>query len=189
MIPLDKTRQKKIHSRSIHTVTYEGASNASDTIIVEGSLRDERFLDSYMLTGEVRPPYVMHHLIIRMELRMALQIPELVIVDVEVEMPTVPRTVCHEIRECLAVIKGKSIAPGFTVLARKLVGRVTGCTHLMELLTAMAPAAFQGAWSAMGRKPIDPEIYARMMAYLQNSCWAWREDGPLLKKKFTATRG
>lgn len=175
MISLDKTRQQKIHSRKIDTVIYEGAS---DTIIVEGSLQDERFLDSYLPTGEVRPPYTVHHMIIRME----LQVPELVIIDIEVEMPTAPHEACHEIRQCLAPLKGMRIAAGFTSRVRKLVGRETGCTHLLALLTAMAPAAFQGAWSATVRRPVDPETYASMMGNLKNSCWVWREDGPLAKK-------
>lgn len=181
MISLDKTRQKKIHTRSIHTAVYEGGP---DTIIVEGSLKDERHLDSYLPTGEMRPPYTVHHMIIRME----LQIPELVIVDVAVEMPTAPHAVCQEVRECLTPIKGMRIAAGFTSRVRKLVGRETGCTHLQELLAAMAPAVFQGAWSARIRKPIDPEVYAGMLEKLKNSCWAWRDDGPWAAKGVRTTR-
>jgi hypothetical protein len=175
MITLDKTRQRKIHNRKIDTVIYEGET---DTIIVEGSLKDERFLDSYLPTGEVRPPYVVHHMVIRME----LEVPELVIADIEVEMPTAPHDACREILQCLAPLKGMRIAAGFTSRARKLAGRQRGCTHLLTLLTAMAPAAFQGAWSARITKPVDPETYAGMMGNLKNSCWVWRDEGPLVKK-------
>jgi hypothetical protein len=46
----------------------------------------------------------------------------------------------------------------------------------------MAPAAVQGAWSAMAREPIDPERYKEMgLKRVKNTCWAWREDGPLIK--------
>lgn len=175
MISLDKTRQKKFHLRSIETAVYEGGP---DTLIVEGALRDDRFHDSHLATGEIRPPYTVHHMIIRMELR----VPDLVIEEIEVEMPTVPHETCLEVRRSLAPLQGVRIAAGFTSRVRKLVAKETGCNHLMELLTAMAPAAFQGAWSARVSRPVDPETYAGMMGKLKNTCWAWRENGPLVQK-------
>ena len=33
----------------------------------------------------------------------------------------------------------------------------------------------------LARQPIDPEIYAGMAERLVNTCWVWREDGPLMK--------
>ena len=175
MIKLDKTKQQKIHNRKIDTVIYEGAS---DTIVVEGSLQDRRFCDSHMPSGEVRPPYTVHHMIIRME----LHLPELTILDIEVDFPTVPHEACIETQESLAPIKGMRIAAGFTSKVRKLIDRTKGCTHLLTLLTAMAPAAFQGAWSTRIRQPLNPEIYAGMMGKLKNTCWAWRDGGPLVEK-------
>ena len=175
MIYLDKRKQQKIHNRKIDTVIYDGPS---DTIVVEGELKDERFCDSHMYSGEVRPPFIVHHMIIRM----ALQLPELTILDIELEMPSVPHEACLQIRECLAPIKGMRIAAGFTAKVRKLVNRAEACTHVQTLITAMAPAAFQGAWSARIRTPLDPEIYAGMMRKLKDTCWTWREDGPLVAK-------
>ncbi|BBO67978.1 hypothetical protein DSCA_19080 [Desulfosarcina alkanivorans] len=180
MINLDKTKQQKIHNRKIDTVIYEGES---DTIIVEGSLQDKRFCNSYLFSGEIRPPYTVHHMIIRME----LQLPDLNILDIEVEMPSVPHEFCRDIRECLEPLKGMRIASGFTSKVKKLVDRKKACTHLLTLVTAMAPAAFQGAWSAKIRKPLDPKIYVGMMGKLENTCWAWREEGPLVEKIKTGT--
>jgi len=174
MIDLDKTKQQKIHNRKIDTVIYEGKS---DTIIVEGTLRDDRFCDSHMFTGEIRPPFTVHHMIVRMELRL----PDLTILDIEVEMPSVPHESCREPRECLESLKGLCIASGFTARVRKRIDRKKACTHLLTLVTAMAPAAFQGAWSARIRQPVDPQTYSGMLSKLKNTCWAWREDGPLVK--------
>ncbi|BBO75912.1 hypothetical protein DSCW_33290 [Desulfosarcina widdelii] len=175
MIHLDRTKQQKIHNRRINTAIYEGQS---DTIIVEGTLKDERFCDSHMVTGEIRPPFTVHHMIVRME----LQLPDLTILDIEVEMPSVPHESCREIRECLEPLKGLCIAAGFIARVRKRIDRKQACTHLLTLVTAMAPAAFQGAWSARIRQPVDPETYAGMLSKLKNTCWAWREDGPLVEK-------
>ena len=175
MIKLDKQKQQKIHNRKVDTIIYEGQA---DTIIVEGTLEDKRFCESHMFTGEVRPPHTVHHMIVRMELRL----PDLDIVDIEVEMPTVPQEFCRDTLECLKSLQGTRIAFGFTSRVRKLVDRKKACTHLLTLVTAMAPAAFQGAWSARIREPLDPEMYIGMMGKLKNTCWAWREDGPLVEK-------
>jgi len=175
MIQLDKTRQQKIHKRRIDTVTYDGAA---DTIIVEGSLEDRRFCPSHMYSGEIRPPYTVHHMIIRME----LHLPELTIVDIELEMPALPHEACSEVRGSIAPLKGLRIAAGFTARVRKLVDRKKGCTHVLTLVGAMAQAAFQGAWSARIREPLDEKTYRGMMKKLKNTCWTWREEGPLIEK-------
>ena len=117
-----------------------------------------------------------------MIIRLVLQLPERVIRDIEVEMPVAPHGACHEAKQCLAPLIGMRIAPGFTARVRKSVGRKAGCNHLQALLAAMAPAAFQGAWSFRVSRPIDPESYRGMAQNLRDSCWAWREGGPLVKK-------
>jgi hypothetical protein len=131
-----------------------------------------------MITGEIRPPFTVHHMIVRME----LLLPDLTILDIEVEMPSLPHESCCKTRECLEPLKGLCIAAGFTARVRKRIDRKKACTHLLTLVTAMAPAAFQGAWSATIRQPVDPETYAEMLNKLKGTCWAWREDGPLVEK-------
>ena len=182
MHSLDASERQKTHRRRIETVIYEVAA---DTIVVEGTLEDRRFCDSHMITGEIRPPYTVHHMIVRLELRL----PELAVTDIEVEMPRVPHPACSEIRQCLAPVKGMRISGGFIARVRKLVDRRRGCTHLMALLTAMAPAAFQGAWSTRIKNPLDREIYLEMMRRLNGTCWAWREDGPLVERLNTLSKG
>ena len=45
---IDISARQKIHTRTIDISIYEGDS---DSIIIEGVLRDERLLDSYRPTG------------------------------------------------------------------------------------------------------------------------------------------
>ncbi|WP_054701390.1 DUF2889 domain-containing protein [Desulfosarcina cetonica] len=113
MIVLDKSRQKAIHNRTIDTFIYEGSTG--DTIVAEGMFKDRRFLDSYDPSGEVRPPYTVHHMAIRMEIK----VPEMTIEAIEVEMPTVPREECLEVQACLAPVKGMRIAGGFIAQVRR----------------------------------------------------------------------
>ncbi len=166
---------QKIHTRRIDIATYEGGA---DSVVVEGILRDERLFHSYQLTGKVLEPGTIHHMIIRMEVRG----PQLTIINIEVEMPTVPHELCSQVKQCLAPVKGLSIVAGFTARLKKIAGGPRGCTHLVSLLTAMAPAAVQGSWSAMTRKPVKSKEHLPMvLERVKNSCWLWREDGPLIE--------
>jgi hypothetical protein len=169
-------KKQKIHTRKIDIAIYEGSE---ESIIVEGILKDDRLLDSYRLTGERIPSGTIHHMIIRIEVKG----PQLIIEDIEVEMPTVPHELCRETLECLAPVRGMPIVSGFTSKVKALAGGPNGCNHLLALLTAMAPAAVQGAFSAMASKPTDPETKNSInLERLKNTCWVWRENGPLMEK-------
>ena len=165
----DKKTAQKIHTRQIQCATYKCSH---DTFIVEGVLKDERLADSYGPVG-LRSPGTIHHMIIRMLVKGLY----LLIEDIEVEMPTLPNEYCIETIKCLEPIKGMQIVSGFTSKVKSLVGGVKGCVHLVALLTAMAPAAFQGVFSGMDRKFKAPGIIGQKM---ENTCWVWRSDGPLM---------
>ena len=103
--------------------------------------------------------------------------------DIEVEMPTVPNQECRETLDSLLPLIGLPIVSGFTNRVKDLVGGTRGCAHLIALITAMAPAAVQGAWAAMTSKPQDPaEILPGAVERIKDTCRIWRSDGPLVKE-------
>ena len=184
MIEID--RSKKIHGRQLQITTYD---YGNDAIVVEGRLTDNRFTETYYFSsGECRPPGVVHDLVIRIVVRGL----SLVIEDIDVEMPAVPREDCRQVLTMLAPVKGMKIKAGFTEKLKKTIGGAKGCTHLAALLLAMAPAAVQGAWSAVARNPADPAKYsAPALKFLENTCWVWRSDGELMeetRKKLMGTK-
>jgi hypothetical protein len=125
-----------------------------------------------------------------MAIRLLVNCSNLLIEDVDVDLISVPREVCRETIDCLAPIKGLTITRGFTSKVKKLAGGKKGCTHLVELLLAMAPAAIQGFAAHQSQKPanFDPVRAKMILQFLVNTCHAWREDGPfveMFKKKLT----
>jgi hypothetical protein len=176
MQTLWKSKKKKLHTRKIEISTYE---YDEQRILVEGFLKDDRYQKTHALTGETFPRGVIHH----MGIRLLINCSSFVIEDVDAELISVPRDVCRETLQCLSPVKGMIITRGFTAKVKKLVGGTKGCTHLLELLLAMAPAAVQGFAAHQSRKPaaFDPDRMKFILKYLINTCHAWREDGPVVQ--------
>ncbi len=171
-----KSKGEKLHTRNIEVTTYD---YDGQRIIVEGFLKDDRFQESYVATGEAFPSGVIHH----MAIRMMVNCSNLLIEDIDVDLISVPREVCRETINCLAPIKGLTITKGFTSRVKKIAGGNKGCAHLVELLQAMAPAIFQGFAAHKSQKPstFDSDETKMMLQYLVNTCHAWREDGPFVE--------
>jgi len=145
-----KSKGEKLHSRNIEVTTYD---YDGQRIIVEGFLKDDRFQETHAITGEKFPSGAIHH----MTIRLLVNCSTLLIEDIDVDLISVPREICRETIGCLAPIKGLTITKGFTAKVKKLAGGKKGCTHLVELLLAMAPAAIQGFAAYQSRKPVVPD--------------------------------
>jgi hypothetical protein len=176
-----KSKGKKLHARNIEVTTYD---YDGQRIIVEGSLKDGRFQESHVITGETLPSGVVHH----MAICLLVNCSNLLIEDVDVDLISVPREECRETIDCLAPIKGLTITKGFTSKVKKLAGGNKGCAHLVELILAMATAVFQGFGAHQSKNPsnFDSDHAKMIFQFLVNTCRTWREDGPfveMLKKK------
>ena len=176
-----KSKGEKLHTRNIEVTTYY---YDEQRMIVEGFLKDDRFQESHSMTGEKFPSGVVHH----MAIRLLVNCSNLVIEDINVDLISVPREACRETIGCLTPIKGLTITKGFTAKVKKLAGGKKGCTHLVELILAMAPAAVQGYAAYQSRKPVipDPDRAKMILEFLVNTCLVWRADGPfveIFKKK------
>ncbi|MBM4312947.1 MAG: DUF2889 domain-containing protein [Deltaproteobacteria bacterium] len=171
-----KSKGKKCHTRSIQVTTYE---RDGKRIIVEGVLKDERFQESHVITGETFPSGVVHH----MAIRLLVDCSTLLIEAVDVDLIAVPREACRETIDCLSQIRGLTVTKGFTAKVKKMAGGVRGCTHLVELILAMAPAVIQGFGAHQSSKPqhFDAGHAKLMVQFLVNTCRIWREDGPLVE--------
>jgi hypothetical protein len=174
----DKISSDPIHRRLLSLRTYPAGDGE---IVVEGSLKDERFQAVYDLSGDRRDEGVIHDLLIRL---LVGGVP-LRILDAEAEMPHVPRERCRETRDSVKKIIGLEIRSGFGERVHKLIGGVKGCAHLTHLLTVLVQEALHGYWTHKMRKPGAPPRSLEDidgLVYLVNSCRLWRENGPLVRE-------
>jgi hypothetical protein len=171
-----KSKGEKLHTRKIEVTTY---GYHGQRIIVEGFLKDDRFQESHVITGETFPRGVVHH----MAIRLLVNCSNLLIEDVDVDLISVPREVCRETIDCLAPIKGLTVTKGFTSQVKKLAGGNKGCTHLVELILAMAPAVFQGFGAHQSQNPsnFDSNHVKMIFQVLVNTCRVFRDDGPFVE--------
>jgi hypothetical protein len=167
-----KPKGKKYHTRTIEVDTYE---YDEQRLVVAGCLTDHRWQAFHLATGEKRSPGILHQMIIHL----LVSKKTLEIEDLHVEMPAVPREECLETINSLATVKGLRITGGFTAKVKALVGNGKGCNHLVALLTSMGSSAIQGY--AAYRLQKSSGFITDMLSMLTNTCWTWREGGPLIK--------
>ena len=180
------SRLLKLAGECAHRRTIEVSTCSADGnhLISEGRLTDVRLQDYYKFTGEKVDGGTLHDL----RLVLFIKIPELIIEDLEVIIETVPRSDCQLIAKSLDPVIGLAIKGGFSAKVRETAGGVNGCTHLVHLLTTMAPAVMQGYWAYLYQqkpdisKVKDGKKAGVMSRGLKDSCYAWREDGEAYQK-------
>lgn len=89
---------------------------------------------------------------------------------------------CPRINAAFAGLAGLSIGPGWNRAVRERLGGARGCTHLVEMLAQMATTAYQALWSERDPEEAEQPPPESMI----NSCYAYREDGPLAAKHWPA---
>jgi hypothetical protein len=181
MSRLLKLAEDCAHRRSIEMATYPAGDNH---IVTHGHLTDIRLKDYYKFTGERVDSGTLHDL----EIVLLLKTPRLIIEDIEVIIKTVPRADCLLMEKSLNAIIGMAVTGGFSAKAREITGGKIGCTHLVHLVTTMAPAIMQGYWAYVFQKKPDMSKAKSgsgsdsLSRGLKDSCFAWREEGDAYQK-------
>ncbi|MEW6555198.1 MAG: DUF2889 domain-containing protein [Actinomycetota bacterium] len=152
-------------------ISFDIDEGAEGMLAMTGTLRDTRL-------GEP-----LHVIVVRAEVSLA----DARIHSLQGEMVHIPRDDCHHGLLTLERLVGERIVPGFTQLVRDVVGSPEGCSHLAVLVTNLGHASVQGRGAVlMSRMGGDEEALrlVRRQAVelgIMGSCYAWREDGPLMK--------
>jgi hypothetical protein len=156
----------------VRTIRVEAVEDGGDSLLVTGTLVDERPRGGEKWFG-VDGPRIIH----QMRLGLRVRHPDLVITEVTGGMEAHPYRVCPEALPPLQQLVGVSVARGFTRAVNERLGRERGCAHLTALIHAMAPVVKQAAGVAF--QPVDGIPADEQGLWVIDTCQAWRDNGPL----------
>jgi hypothetical protein len=162
-----------VHKREISIQSYDLGNH---TILVEGSLIDNRYRPRKNEAREESQP--VHHMVIRLKVKG----PAMLIEEADATMPHHPRIECPVVLPWIRKLEGLSITAGFSMKVKKAIGNVRGCAHLTSLAIAMGPSAVQGYGAAYDPGRTGRTLRDQHVRNIVNSCYLWREDGPLAKE-------
>jgi len=172
-----------IHTPPVHERRLELRAYAveNDQLIVEGWLKDDRFVSRYQLDGSLSPPGKIHRICVRM----LMGGWPLSILDAEAEMPVVPHEECPDTQETVKALIGLTITHGYGDRVLERIGGVKGCAHMVQLIISMGNTALHGYWSHQLQQPLqltDTPEEMPGLDYVVDSCMLWKKDGPLIQK-------
>ena len=146
--------RRPIHQRTIQCAGYLRSDRLWD---IEATLTDTKGYAIHSDFRRVEAGQPFHQMSIRLSVD-----DELIIRDVEAVIDAAPHKVCPSITPNFQRLLGLRIGGGFLREARKHLGGVNGCAHLVELLGPIATAAMQTIFPIRGR-PKGEEIMAPPM--------------------------
>jgi len=164
----------------LHTRRYEfnGFRRADGLWDIEGRMTDVKsygFDNDYR--GRIEAEEPLHDMLIRLTLD-----DEFVVRDIETATDGSPFATCPEVAPNFKRMIGAKIARGWRATIRERTGGAAGCTHLVEMLDAMATVAFQTLYPA--RKEREKAGPPGKRGGLVDTCYALRSDGPVVKKEW-----
>lgn len=164
-----------MHSR--HTVSH-GYRRADGLWDIEGTVQDTKSypFDNQHL-GEVTPGTPYHDMAVRVTID-----EDFIIRDIEVQMAATPYHICAQIAPEFSALRGVSMMRGFRKELYARMGGVHGCTHVVELLAAMATTAFQTIMPLRHRSREFQES-GRKPKHI-GTCYALREDGEVVRDQY-----
>lgn len=176
----DLIKDGPVHQRRLEFSTYALADDR-DRIIVEGRLKDDRFVPRHHLDGNISPPGKVHRICVRL----LLGGWPLSILDAEAQMEVVPHEQCPSAEDTVKKVVGLTITHGYGDKVIERIGGLKGCAHMVQLIIAMGNASLHGYWSHRLRnhRPLPGSLKEiPELDYVIGSCLLWNEGGPLIQK-------
>ena len=168
--PVEREQQ---HCRQYDFRGYRRADGLRD---IEGHLTDTK---TYGFDNDHRGRIEAGDPIHNMWIRLTID-EELLIHDIEAVTADGPYATCPAITPNFKKIKGERIGAGWRQRVRAKLGGTEGCTHLVEMLGAMATVAFQTLYPTWARKRAKASTTKRPA--LIDTCHAYASDGEIVKK-------
>ena len=165
-MPLSPPAEREaLHVRQIECRGYRRLDGLWD---IEAHLVDTKEIETDRAWGGKLPAGApVHDMWVRLTIDGAMKVH-----GAEAAMETTPYPPCARAAPSLAVLVGHTIAPGWSMLVKRLLGGVKSCTHVMELLMPVATTAYQTL--GMGRRAREQRAAAsRTRPGKIDSCYAY----------------
>ncbi len=170
-----------VHTRSIGFTTYRRADGLWD---VEARIEDCKHYAHAMLERPAIPAGSPYH-----SIGVTLTVDDsLTIVAVAGDMRAAPFGECQAAVDPLPALVGRTLGRGWRKTVDEALARHCSCTHMREMLHAIATAAMQAipgyARQIAGRPwpPVDA-LTATPPGFI-GGCVSWREDGPVVQRHY-----
>lgn len=148
---------------------------------VEGTLRDTK---EAQLDRPSMPPLLPGDTVHSMHVRATVD-DDLRIVAIEAVMHQAPFGECQMARAPVDKLVGRILGRGWRSVLNEVMGGVSGCTHLRELLANMPTAAIQGIAAFRDQRRARESgqaLVPQTIPYYVDGCMSWRRDGPLVAR-------
>ena len=179
--------RKNLHQRRYDFQGYEREDRLWD---IEGRITDVK---SYPFDNQFRGTIEAGEALHDMWIRLTVDI-NFVVQDIEAYIDDSPYSVCPSITPNFKKVIGLKVGPGWRAAIRRAVGGTKGCTHLVEMLGAMATVTFQTLYPAMikyqaklkesqkGEKQ-DSENKKKRPGII-DTCHAYSADGEIVRQEW-----
>ncbi|MDX1710973.1 MAG: DUF2889 domain-containing protein [Rhodovibrionaceae bacterium] len=170
-----------VEREHLHTRRYqfEGFQRTDGLWDIEGRIVDEK---SYSFSnhdrGTIPAGEALHH----MEVRLTVD-EDFRIVDVAATTESGPFHACPAIAPNYKKLIGARIGAGWRASLKQLFAGTEGCTHITEMLGAMATVAFQTMWPVLAKRP-EHRGTGDKRPPLIDSCHAFSSDGEVVRREW-----
>ena len=148
---------------------------------IEGELLDVKHYDYVNSDGNERFAGQPLH---RMKVRMTVD-ASMTLTEIDAGMLATPFAECQGGTTTLGSLVGSSLSAGWRQAIDRVAGKTAGCTHVRELLAAMATAAFQTVAHdlSMQRQSRGEPLYpSDTPPPMFGQCIAWDFYGPVVQR-------
>lgn len=176
--------RRHLHDRQI---TYQGYLRDDGLWDIEGELRDSKPYPIQLgFRGEMSAGEAVHNMTIRITID-----DNMVIHDIVAAMPYTPYLECRPAIDPIKNVIGLQMGRGWKKKIEGAIGGLLGCTHVRELLSGAATAAYQTVYPYRSiNSNIQSHEVTEQPKHL-NQCKAWDLKGAVVMRYFPqfAVRG
>jgi hypothetical protein len=177
-MPEQSSTRTLLHTREIICKGYQRSDGLFD---IEGRLQDLTNEPTDLPFHRVPQGGAIH------DMRLVMTVDgEMVIQHIVAVTATGASQFCGEASAAYSRLAGLKITAGFKQKMKVIVGGVSGCTHMTELLERMATVAMQTLFSiyraeASRRRETGAQQVVAVRPWVIGTCHAYREDGDAVR--------